>query len=88
QADDYEHLNNEMARLRNEFNTGEKNLYYLSTSPALFPEITQGLKDAEIVTDGGTHRVILEKPFGTDLSSAKELNDALAISFDEKDIYR
>lgn len=88
QADDYENLNNEMARLRNEFNTGEKNLYYLSTSPALFPEITQGLKDAEIVTDGGTHRVILEKPFGTDLSSAKELNDALAISFDEKDIYR
>lgn len=87
-AEDYENLKAEMAKLRSDFNTGEKNLYYLSTSPALFPDITQGLKDAEIVTDGGTHRVILEKPFGTDLSSAKELNDALAISFDEKDIYR
>ncbi len=87
-ASDYTNLKAEMNRLSEEFNTGNKNLYYLSTSPAIFPDITTGLKNADIVTDGGTHRVILEKPFGTDLTSAKELNDALAVSFDETDIYR
>ncbi|RPA63625.1 glucose-6-phosphate dehydrogenase [Aerococcus agrisoli] len=87
-AEDYDNLKTSMDKLAEEFNTGGKNLYYLSTAPSIFPDITKGLKDAGIVTDGGTHRVILEKPFGTDLASAGELNKALEISFDEKDIYR
>ncbi|SFC74774.1 glucose-6-phosphate 1-dehydrogenase [Alkalibacterium subtropicum] len=63
-------------------------LFYLSMSPTFFGTITTHLRDQELVTQNGFNRVIIEKPFGTDLESSKELNDEINASFDEDQLYR
>jgi glucose-6-phosphate 1-dehydrogenase len=73
---------------------GARRLYYLATPPALFEPIMKHLGDAKLAghayqpAKGGWARFILEKPFGHDLASARALNDDIARSFDEQDIYR
>ena len=59
--------------------------HYLAIPPALFETVIDQLAKAGEVHDA---RVIVEKPFGTDLDSAKELNGILLKSFDETSIYR
>ncbi|WP_300517769.1 glucose-6-phosphate dehydrogenase [Aliiroseovarius sp.] len=60
--------------------------FYLSVSPALFGPIASRLKDHGIATRDS--RIVVEKPFGHDLASAKALNADLRQSFDEHQIYR
>ncbi len=59
--------------------------FYLAIPPALFPTVIRGLKAAGL-TDGG--RVIVEKPFGRDLASARELNRVALDAFPEDAIFR
>ena len=59
--------------------------HYLAIPPALFETVIDQLAKAGEVHDA---RVVVEKPFGTDLDSAKELNGILLKSFDETSIYR
>ncbi len=60
--------------------------FYLSTPPDLFIPICENLAKADIRTP--TSRVILEKPLGHDLASAREINDAVARIFPESSTYR
>jgi glucose-6-phosphate 1-dehydrogenase len=60
--------------------------FYLSTPPDLFIPICQNLAKADILTP--TSRVILEKPLGRDLASAREINDAVAAILPESRTYR
>lgn len=60
--------------------------FYLSTPPDLFIPICQNLAKADILT--ATSRVILEKPLGRDLASAREINDAVAAILPESRTYR
>ena len=60
--------------------------FYFSVGPGLFGDLAERLQHYEI-TDKDS-RVVVEKPFGRDLESAKELNGVLAASFDETQIYR
>ena len=60
-------------------------LHYLAIPPSSFETVIHGLRDANC-TNGA--RVVVEKPFGRDLKSARELNAALHQSFDEKSIFR
>ncbi len=62
-----------------------RRLHYLSIPPAADRDIIQLLADAKLVERS---RVILEKPFGTDLASAVALNDMLHQVFDEEQIFR
>ncbi|MDB5159451.1 MAG: glucose-6-phosphate 1-dehydrogenase [Mucilaginibacter sp.] len=62
-------------------------IYYLAVSPSFFPIITSNLAKAKLTTDVEKTRIVIEKPFGHDLESAKELNKLLAGLFDEKQIY-
>ncbi len=64
--------------------------YYLATSPAFFGEVVQRLGEVGLVREeeGGWRRVIVEKPFGQDLESARALNRALAAILVERQIYR
>ena len=59
--------------------------HYLAIPPALFETVIDQLAKAGEVHDA---RVVVEKPFGTDLDSAKELNGILLKCFDETSIYR
>ncbi|WP_112320901.1 glucose-6-phosphate dehydrogenase [Oceanibium sediminis] len=60
--------------------------FYLSVGPSLFGTIAQKLHDHELATPES--RIVVEKPLGHDLASAKELNRQLTANFDEHQIYR
>ncbi len=60
--------------------------FYLSVAPALFGDIAQRLHERGIADRAA--RIVVEKPFGTDLASARALNAALADHFHEDQIYR
>jgi glucose-6-phosphate 1-dehydrogenase len=59
---------------------------YLATAPSLFGTIAQGLKQNGLVTE--TSRIVLEKPLGRDLDSAREINNEIAACFAESQVYR
>ena len=60
-------------------------LHYLSVPPKAALAVVQTLQEADLAKDS---RIIMEKPFGVDLASAKELNSRLHRVFDESQIYR
>jgi glucose-6-phosphate 1-dehydrogenase len=74
--------------------SGARRLFYLATPPALFAPITEHLSSAHLAgtgyrpSSGGWARVVIEKPFGHDLASARALNAKIARSFDDHDVYR
>ncbi|PWV64707.1 glucose-6-phosphate dehydrogenase [Plasticicumulans acidivorans] len=61
-------------------------VFYLSTGPNLFSAICKGLGTGGLVTPGA--RVVLEKPLGTDLESARRINAEVGAVFEEHQIYR
>jgi glucose-6-phosphate 1-dehydrogenase len=70
--------------------SGGNYLFYLATPPQVFATIVGWLGDAGLVRETKTHwrRVIIEKPFGTDLRSAQELNRQILAVLGESQIYR
>lgn len=72
-------------RLRVALGDAKKPLHYLAIPPSLFAAVVEGLAEASC-TSGA--RVVLEKPFGRDLASARELNATLLSRFDESHIFR
>lgn len=71
--------------------TAGNRLYYLATIPPLFSEVAAGLARHGLnvpANGGGFARLVIEKPFGTDLESARELDSSLHSSFTEDQIYR
>ena len=65
-------------------------LFYLATPPEFFGEIVKRLGEAGLVRNGeeGWRRVVIEKPFGRDLDSARALNAELGRVLEERQIYR
>jgi glucose-6-phosphate 1-dehydrogenase len=70
--------------------TGQKNvLFYLSTQPSYYQIAVEGLASAKLnCSEQGWRRIIVEKPFGHDLASARELNAHLEKVFPERETYR
>jgi len=67
----------------------ENALFYLATPPVLYPLIVEQLGRAGLNrSERGFRRIIIEKPFGHDLTSARQLNEQLHAVFDERQIYR
>jgi glucose-6-phosphate 1-dehydrogenase len=71
--------------IRKELGSAQRPAHYLAIPPLLFGTVVEQLARARC-TEGA--RVIIEKPFGHDLSSAQELNRILLATFDEKAIFR
>jgi glucose-6-phosphate 1-dehydrogenase len=85
----YEKLNNLLNLLDQERGTGGNRIFYLSTAPSQYPEIIQRLGAAGLSRSRkGWTRIIVEKPFGHDLGSARELNRQVAKVFKEDQVYR
>ena len=74
----------------NDYAEGYPNrIYYLSTPPAAYPDIIEQLgRHGHGEQRGGFTRILIEKPFGRDFASAKELNQLLARYFAERQIFR
>jgi glucose-6-phosphate 1-dehydrogenase len=71
--------------LRRELEGSSRPAHYLAIPPTMFPTVIRGLHDANCTAHA---RVIVEKPFGHDLASARELNQVLRSVFDEHCIFR
>ncbi len=83
----------ELAHTLDEFDqlAGERlnRVFYLSTAPQFFPAIAGKLGEAGLSrTEDTETRIVIEKPFGYDLASARELNAEVLSQFDESQIYR
>jgi glucose-6-phosphate 1-dehydrogenase len=64
-------------------------IFYLATSPGLYALAVAKLGEAELAhEDRGPRRIVIEKPFGSDLKSAHELNAAVHRVFHERQVYR
>src|SRR5215207_6125088 len=64
-------------------------VYYLSTMPSLYPVAIAQLGAAGLASEEeGERRVVIEKPFGTDLATAKQLNEVVHKNFKEHQVYR
>lgn len=72
-------------RLRAELEQAQRPLHYLAIPPSVFPAVIENLARAKC-TEGA--RVVLEKPFGRDLASARALNETLRKVFPEEAIFR
>ncbi|MEQ9618143.1 MAG: glucose-6-phosphate dehydrogenase [Deltaproteobacteria bacterium] len=90
-ASHYDDLKERLAKIDKSVKTGGNYIYYLSTSPSLYTSIAKNLGKKGLQKEGkdsGWKRIIIEKPFGRDLASAKALNNDLQKIFDENQIYR
>ena len=73
---------------------GTRRLFYLATPPGQFSPIMNNIRDAKLAgkayeaAPGGWARIVIEKPFGHDLASARALNADIERDFREDDIYR
>jgi glucose-6-phosphate 1-dehydrogenase len=93
----YAELAKRLDRIDRDRGTAGNRLFYLAVSPSLYPEIVNQLDRAGLAASGGRRatgskrgwtRVIVEKPFGYDLESARTLNREIAEVFDEDQVYR
>ena len=86
----YEQLGERLAKIERERGTGGNRLFYLAAAPDQFEPILQHLKASGLnqPSGGGWARVIVEKPFGTDLASARKLNDIVSDAFPEQGTFR
>ena len=87
--DGYTRLKALLASLDEKYGTSGNRLFYLATAPDYFSEIVEQLgKHGMAHPEKGTVRCIIEKPFGHDLESARELNDEINKVLSEDQIFR
>jgi glucose-6-phosphate 1-dehydrogenase len=86
----YRSLGERLARCDREQKTASNYLFYLSTAPEYFAEAARRLGESGLAKEAEGHwrRVVIEKPFGHDLASAKALNRDLRQVLEERQIYR
>ena len=89
-AEGYTSLKAKLDELDAKSGTRGNRLFYLSVSPTEYEGILQHLANSGLTKapDGGWARVIVEKPFGTDLKTAKDLNQVIGRAFPERDTFR
>ena len=88
-AGDFIPLKNRLSEISKDLQIPGNYIFYLSTPPSLYSVIPQYLHEIGLSkSEKYFRRLIIEKPFGTDLNSAKELNIKLLNYFDEDQIYR
>ncbi|RIJ48258.1 glucose-6-phosphate dehydrogenase [Maribellus luteus] len=88
-ADDFIPLKNRLDEIADAGSIEKNYVFYLSTPPSLYSVIPKLLcKNGLSKSDQFFRRLIVEKPFGTDLESAQELNVQLLNYFEEEQIYR
>jgi glucose-6-phosphate 1-dehydrogenase len=87
----YAQLGKRLAELEAQKKLGGNRLFYLSTPPEVYPDIVEQLGRAGLArpaSPGSWVRIIIEKPFGRDLETARELNLIVLNVFEEKQVYR
>ena len=89
--DTYSRIGDLLDRFDREHGTDGNRLFYLSLIPKLFPDTIRGIGKSGLGGRGwdrGYSRVVVEKPFGHDLTSARELQELVTTVFPERDVFR
>jgi glucose-6-phosphate 1-dehydrogenase len=88
--DTFTSVRSALEELESEIGAPGNRTFYLATVPAVFEEVAAGLGSAGLnrPREGAAVRLVIEKPFGRDLESARHLDAALHRTFDEDQIYR
>ena len=87
-ADLFRRLKERLEQIDERQGTGGNRVWYMATLPRFFPLIAEQIAKSGLAETGGWQRVVVEKPFGHDLASAKELNDILRGRFGEEQLFR
>lgn len=88
-ADAFVQLNEKLTVLNAQYDIGGNILFYMATPPSVFGMISTGLQSVALNNDHeGWRRIIVEKPFGTDLASAQSLNKEILSFWREDQVYR
>lgn len=86
--EDYVKLLGHVQRREEELGLPQNRMFYLSVGPEFFGEIARNINFSGLGDTKGWKRLIIEKPFGRDLQSARVLNDSLNAAFKEEEIFR
>ncbi|MCB0172171.1 MAG: glucose-6-phosphate dehydrogenase, partial [Anaerolineae bacterium] len=84
----YTTLNTQLAAIEKEWNQKANRIFYLAIAPSLIGTVAQHLGQTKLARDRDHARLVVEKPFGHDLESAKALNHLLTRIFAESQIFR
>ncbi len=89
-TESFDNLKNTIADLDEARGTGGNHAFYLSIPPGLFPTVVEQLRDSGLAEEqaGRWSRVVIEKPFGHDLASARELNRVVSSVFPSASVFR
>ncbi|MEK4042287.1 glucose-6-phosphate dehydrogenase [Paenibacillus sp. FSL H8-0048] len=86
--EDYVKLLGHVQRREEDLGLPQNRMFYLSVGPEFFGEIAAGIHASGLGDTKGWKRLIIEKPFGRDLQSARVLNESLSAAFAEEEIFR
>jgi len=85
----YDELNKHIEEIESTYQSKECNrVFYLALPPSVFIPVSKNLKEHCYVSKGGVNRIIVEKPFGKDLDSARELLGSLKQYWTEDETFR
>jgi len=84
----YKEIATRITHYKKEWEQEPNIIYYMAVSPNLFSVIAENISKNKLADNPDTTRIVVEKPFGHDLESAKLLNKLLCGIFQEKQIYR
>ena len=84
----FEQLANKLAEVEAARHTGGNALFYLAIQPSQYAPAALGLGAAGLAKNSGWRRLVVEKPFGHDLASSRQLSDELHRVFPESEVYR
>ncbi len=88
QDEAYKKLSAKLDQIEKEWAAEAQRIFYLAMPPAMMRPITQGLAKAKLNRRRSHARIVVEKPFGSDLDSARGLNQLLGKLFEENQIFR
>ena len=90
--DSFDRLSKRIGAIESSIGTETQCLFYVSTPPSVFKPILENLGNSGLARrhrqTPASSKVVIEKPFGRDLSSAQELNAIINRRFDESQVYR
>ncbi|WP_157053772.1 glucose-6-phosphate dehydrogenase [Schleiferilactobacillus perolens] len=76
------------SKLNLQYQLDGNRIFYMAMAPRFFATIAEHVKSEQLLSPDGYNRLIVEKPFGRDYASAKQLNDDISQAFSEEQIYR
>lgn len=86
--EEYKGLADRIVQMEKQLGLPGNRVFYLAVPPSVFPNAIKNLGEVGLNKSGGEIRLVVEKPFGQDLQSARELNELVHKYFDESQVYR